>query len=88
MGLKGGNVAFRLLQGAYLSRYVVPIQALGANMRRREFFGVIGGAAASAWPLETNAQPAGMPVIGYFSSRSSTSEAPLLPAFRLRAPTR
>lgn len=51
-------------------------------MRRREFLGVVGGAAASAWPLGTNAQPAGMPVIGYFSSRSSKSEAPLLPAFR------
>ncbi len=51
-------------------------------MRRREFLGVVGGAAACAWPLGSNAQPAGMPVIGYFSSRSSKSEAPLLPAFR------
>jgi putative tryptophan/tyrosine transport system substrate-binding protein len=51
-------------------------------MRRREFLGVVGGAAASAWPLGSNAQPVGMPVIGYFSSRSSKSEAPLLPAFR------
>jgi putative ABC transport system substrate-binding protein len=51
-------------------------------MRRREFLGVVGGAAASTWPLRTNAQPSGMPVIGYFSSRSSKSEAPLLPAFR------
>src|SRR5436190_7830525 len=51
-------------------------------MRRREFLGVVGGAAASAWPLGSNAQPGGMPVIGYFSSRSSKSEAPLLPAFR------
>jgi putative ABC transport system substrate-binding protein len=50
-------------------------------MRRRKFLGVVGGAAASAWSLRTNAQPAGMPVIGYFSSRSSKSEAPLLPAF-------
>jgi putative ABC transport system substrate-binding protein len=51
-------------------------------MRRREFLGVVGGAAASAWPLRTNAQPAAMPVIGYFSSRSSKAEAPVLPAFR------
>jgi ABC-type uncharacterized transport system substrate-binding protein len=50
-------------------------------MRRRKFLGVVSGAAASAWSLRTNAQPAGMPVIGYFSSRSSKSEAPLLPAF-------
>ena len=51
-------------------------------MRRREFLGMVGSAAASAWPLGTNAQPAGMPVIGYFSSRSLKSEAALVAAFR------
>jgi ABC-type uncharacterized transport system substrate-binding protein len=49
-------------------------------MRRREFIGLVGGAAA-AWPIRARAQPA-MPAIGYFSSRSTQSEAPLLPAFR------
>jgi putative tryptophan/tyrosine transport system substrate-binding protein len=51
-------------------------------MKRREFIGFVGGAAASAWPRGTDAQPARMPVIGYFSGRSSKAEAPLLPAFR------
>src|SRR5436190_10687261 len=50
-------------------------------MRRREFLGVVGGAAVCAWPQATNAQSVGTPIIGYFSSRSSKSEAPLLPAF-------
>jgi len=48
-------------------------------MKRRQFIAGLGGAAA--WPISVRAQPAGMPVIGYFSSRSSKSEAPLLPAF-------
>ena len=50
-------------------------------MRRREFIGLVGGAAAT-WPINVRAQQAVMPVIGYFSSRSTQSEAPLLPAFR------
>jgi putative ABC transport system substrate-binding protein len=50
-------------------------------MRRRGFIGLVGGLAAT-WPIRVRAQPAAMPVIGYFSSRSTQSEAPLLPAFR------
>jgi putative ABC transport system substrate-binding protein len=50
-------------------------------MRRREFIGLIGGAAA-AWPFAAHAQQAGMPVIGFMSSRSPEDSMYLLAAFR------
>jgi putative ABC transport system substrate-binding protein len=50
-------------------------------MRRRDFIATIGGAAAM--PLVSRAQQA-MPVIGYFSGRSSATEGPIRGPF-LRA---
>src|SRR5215475_7820252 len=49
-------------------------------MRRREFVGLIGGAAA--WPLAAGAQQRPVPVIGYLSGRSREAEAPMLAGFR------
>jgi putative tryptophan/tyrosine transport system substrate-binding protein len=50
-------------------------------MRRREFIGLVGGAAV-LWPLAGRAQQSGMPLIGYFSARSPESDVPMLAAFR------
>jgi ABC-type uncharacterized transport system substrate-binding protein len=50
-------------------------------MRRRAFITLIGGAAA-AWPLAARAQHATIPLVGYFSGRSSDYEELLLSSFR------
>jgi putative tryptophan/tyrosine transport system substrate-binding protein len=48
-------------------------------MRRRDFIGIFGGAAA-AWPLLARAQTA-VPVIGYMSARSPEDTVQVLEAF-------
>jgi putative ABC transport system substrate-binding protein len=50
-------------------------------MRRREFFGVLGGAAA-AWPLTARAQQATRPVVGFLRSTSLAATPHLVAAFR------
>jgi len=50
-------------------------------MRRREFLGLVGGAAA-AWPLQLSAQQAKVPVIGFLSGRSPEDSVHVLAAFR------
>jgi len=50
-------------------------------MKRREFIGLIGGAAA--WPVAARAQQPGIPLIGFLGSRASGENPQLLTSFRL-----
>jgi putative ABC transport system substrate-binding protein len=57
----------------------MPSPGPGVDMRRREFLGAIGGAAA--WPFAARAQQPAAPVIGFLRSTSLTASRHVIPAF-------
>jgi len=62
-----------------LSRYDVSTFALGADMRRREFIGLLGGTAT--WPLVARAQQQPMPVVGFLHVTSLEATRSLVAEF-------
>jgi putative tryptophan/tyrosine transport system substrate-binding protein len=52
------------------------------DVKRRDFLALLGGAAATAWPLSARGQQVALPVIGLLSSRSQVTDAPLIRVFR------
>jgi ABC-type uncharacterized transport system substrate-binding protein len=57
-------------------------EALVSGIRRREFFILVGGSAAAAWPIAARAQRPAMPVVGFLRSAPSADSEYLVAAFR------
>ena len=51
-------------------------------MRRREFFGLVGGAAVT-WPLVARAQQSTLPIVGFLNSASAEGYASMAASFKV-----
>src|ERR1700730_9296915 len=80
---KGFEAGFSPYQSTRLSRYNAVALSLGADMRRREFITLLGGAAT--WPLAAWAQqPAKLPTIGLLGAATPTTWSLFIAAFDRR----
>ncbi len=56
---------------------------MSAGIKRREFIPLIGGAAATVWPLAARAQQAAVPLVGFLGSTSPGPWVRFVDAFRV-----